>query len=69
MVKEFIQNLKIFQKLTLSYFSIGVVSLVIVSVIFYYAFREALLERTFAQLSSINILKKTQLEDIIYNRH
>lgn len=69
MVKEFIQNLKISQKLTLSYFSIGVVSLVIVSVIFYYAFREALLERTFAQLSSINILKKTQVEDIIYNLH
>ncbi len=65
MIKEFIQNLKISQKLTLSYFFIGVISLVMVSVIYYYAFREALLERTFAQLSSINILKKAQVEDFI----
>jgi two-component system NarL family sensor kinase len=64
-IKEFIQNLKISQKLTLSYFFIGVISLVMVSVIYYYAFREALLERTFAQLSSINILKKAQVEDFI----
>ena len=65
MIKQFIHNLKISQKLTISYFGIGVFSLVMVSFIFYYAFRDALLERTFAQLSSINILKKTQVEDFI----
>jgi two-component system NarL family sensor kinase len=64
-LKQFLQNLKISQKLTLSYFGIGFFSLVIVSVIFYNAFREALLERTFAQLSSINVLKKIQVEDFI----
>jgi two-component system NarL family sensor kinase len=43
----------------------GVLSMVVVSVIFYNAFSKALLERTFAQLSSINILKKVQVEEYI----
>jgi len=64
-LQKFYKNLNISQKLTISYFFIGVFSLVIVSVIYYLAFREALLERTFAQLSSINILKKIQVEDYI----
>ncbi|HSZ24206.1 MAG TPA: histidine kinase [Cytophagaceae bacterium] len=65
MIKNIIRNLTISQKLTFSYFLIGIFSLIMVSVIYYYAFREALLERTFAQLSSINILKKAQVEDFI----
>lgn len=56
-------NLRINQRLTLSYLLIGFVLLIVLTVIFYYIFKNSLLDRTFDQLSSINILKKSHLED------
>lgn len=43
--------------------------LIIASVIYYQAFKNALLERTLEQLSSINILKRIQLEEHLENKH
>ncbi|HVD96785.1 MAG TPA: sensor histidine kinase [Cytophagaceae bacterium] len=59
------RNLSIFKKLTLSYLLIGALTVSLASLFFYRAFKNALLERTFAQLSSINILKKNRIEELI----
>jgi two-component system NarL family sensor kinase len=59
------RNFTIFSKLTISYLLVGVFTLVTVSVFFYQAFKTALIERTSAQLSSINVLKKDQIESYI----
>ena len=56
------KNFTIFRKLAVSYLLLGIFTLVIVSVFFYQAFKTALIERTSAQLSSINMLKKSQIE-------
>jgi two-component system, NarL family, sensor kinase len=55
----------IFSKLVISYLLLGIFTLVIVSVFFYQAFKTALIERTSAQLSSINVLKKDQIESYL----
>ena len=65
-LRKITRNLNISQKLTISYLLIGVFTISLVSVIFYQVFKKALLERTFAQLHSINMLKKKRIEDF-YN--
>lgn len=57
------KNLKIAHKLSIYYLAISLVSLMILASIFYSSSEEALIERTSAQLSSINMLKKRQIED------
>jgi two-component system, NarL family, sensor kinase len=59
------RNFTIFSKLVISYLLLGIFTLVIMSVFFYQAFRTALIERTSAQLSSINMLKKYQIESYL----
>ncbi len=59
------EKLSIFKKLTLSYLLIGVLTVMIASFFIYKQFKNALLERTFDQLSSINILKKNRIEELI----
>jgi two-component system, NarL family, sensor kinase len=61
------KNLTIFSKLVSSYLLLGIFTLVIVSVFFYQAFKTALMERTSAQLTSINVLKKAQIESYMLN--
>ncbi|HXA01500.1 MAG TPA: histidine kinase [Cytophagaceae bacterium] len=60
------RNFTIFSKLVISYLLLGIFTLVIVSVFFYQAFKTALIERTSAQLSSINVLKKDQIESYLH---
>ncbi|NJM93761.1 MAG: sensor histidine kinase [Cytophagales bacterium] len=61
-------NLSITQKLFLSYLFTGVVALFSVAFFFYHTSKGALLDRTFQQLSSINILKKTTIENYILTK-
>lgn len=63
---SFTEKLSIFQKLTLSYLLIGVLTVSVASFFIYKQFKNALLERTFDQLSSINILKKNRIEELIH---
>ncbi|MFN6944706.1 MAG: cache domain-containing protein [Cytophagaceae bacterium] len=65
---SFIKNLSISQRLFLSYLSIGVVAVVVSGWLFFMAFREAIIERTLAQLSSINVLKKARIDDYFAGR-
>src|SRR3954469_25456506 len=65
---SWLKKLKISQKLTISFLLLGIFSVLLVSVIFYEAFKAALIDRTSAQLSSINVLKKAQLEDYFKSR-
>ena len=62
---SFLKKVSIFQKLTISYLFVGILTISIVSTVFYNAFKKALLDRTFDQLSSINILKKNRVEELI----
>ncbi len=62
---NFTGKLSIFKKLTLSYLMVGVFTVTIASFFIYKQFKHALLERTFDQLSSINILKKNRIEELI----
>ncbi len=57
------KKLKIFTRLFLTHTVIGLVSVVGLSVIFYFLLLNALIERTSDQLSSINILKKNHIEE------
>ena len=52
------RNFRIFIKLFLTHSAVGLFALITLSVIFYNLLRDALIERTLDQLSSINILKK-----------
>ena len=61
------KKLSIFQKLLASHLFIGICTLLLVSYLFYYSFKNSLIERTISQLSSINGLKQTQIEDY-FNR-
>jgi two-component system, NarL family, sensor kinase len=63
-----LKKLTISQKLILSYLLIGIFTVIIISFIFYLAFKNALTERTSAQLSSINVLKKARIEDYFLSR-
>jgi hypothetical protein len=58
-----VKTLSIFQKLLISHLFIGVCTLLLVASLFYHSFKEALIERTVAQLSSINDLKQIYIED------
>lgn len=62
------KNISITKKLIFSYLSLGVFALVLVSFIFYSAFKKALIERTSAQLASVNILKEVQIADYLANK-
>lgn len=57
-----LKDLKIVYKLTFAYLLLGVITVITVAFVSYYSFEKALKNRTFDQLSSINILKKNQLE-------
>jgi two-component system NarL family sensor kinase len=57
------RGFKIFAKLFLSHTAVGLFAVVTISLIFYLVMRDALIQRTVDQLSSINILKKNQIED------
>lgn len=57
------KNIKIFTKVFLSHAVIGFFSVILSSFIFYFILRDALIQRTIDQLSSINILKKNQVEN------
>ena len=59
------KKLKIFARLFLTHTAIGLVSVVSLSVIFYLLFLNALIQRTSYQLSSINILKKNNIEEYL----
>jgi len=58
-----LKKLKIFTQLFLTHTVIGLVSVVSLSIIFYFLLLNALIERTSDQLSSINILKKNHIEE------
>lgn len=60
------KNIKIFTKVFLSHAVIGFSSVILSSFIFYFILRDALIQRTIDQLSSINILKKNQLENYFH---
>ncbi len=53
----------IFQKLLASHLFIGLSTLLLIAYLFYYSFKEALIARTVAQLSSVNDLKQIYIED------
>jgi len=53
---------RIFTRIFLSYLIIGLSSAMVITVIYYFIMRNALIDRTYDQLSSINILKKEQLD-------
>lgn len=54
---------RIFTRIFLSYLAIGLSSALIITVIYYFIMRDALIERTYDQLSSINILKRDRLDN------
>ena len=54
-------------KLVIYYLSLTVITLILVSSVFYYEFKDALIKRTLHQLESINVIKKLQLEDYLQN--
>lgn len=51
------------KKIGVSFFLIGFITLLTIYLLFFNAFKKALIERTIAQLSSINVLKKARVED------
>ena len=61
-------KLSIAQKLFLSFLLTGTLSLFTISILFYRLSREALLNRTFNQLASINTLKKKGIENYILDK-
>jgi len=60
----FFQRISLKAKLAISYFLIGFVTLIVVSFIYYTYSKNAIIERTQDQLESINILKKSALENL-----
>lgn len=57
-----LKDLKLVYKLTIAYLILGIMTVSIVAYVSYHSIEKAVSERTFDQLSSINILKKNQLE-------
>lgn len=55
------------QRLLGVFLGIGILSTILLSVIFYYQFRDALVSRTFDQLESINRLKSFHVESVLKN--
>jgi two-component system, NarL family, sensor kinase len=60
------RNFRIFTKLFLTHSAVGLFALLTLSIIFYTQLRDALIERTLDQLSSINILKKELVENHLF---
>jgi signal transduction histidine kinase len=60
------RNFRIFTKLFFTHSAVGLFALITLSVIFYNLLRDALIERTLDQLSSINILKKELVENYLF---
>jgi signal transduction histidine kinase len=60
------RNFRIFTKLFLTHSAVGLFALITLSIIFYNLLRDALIERTLDQLSSINILKKELVENYLF---
>jgi two-component system NarL family sensor kinase len=60
------KGFKIFGKLFISHSSVGLITIIAASVIFYAILRIALINRALDQLSSINVLKKHLIEDYLY---
>lgn len=63
----FFSQLSRFKKLLIAFLGVAVVSVGFISVIYYFSFKNALIQRTKDQLISINILKKIQVEDHLKN--
>lgn len=62
---SFFKRLNLTKKLVIIYVSITVITVSTLTFVYYQNFKNALLERTFAQLSSINMLKKAHIEDYV----
>ena len=62
------KKFKIFTRLFVTHTAIGLVSVVSLSIIFYFLLLNALIERTSNQLSSLNILKKNHIEEYFNER-
>ncbi len=60
--------MKILRKFIFYFLSLGVLVLVSVSFIFYFQFKSALIDRTLEQLSSVNKLKKTAIEEVLLKK-
>jgi len=58
-----VNKLSIFQKLLFSHLFIGISTLLLITYLFYHSFKDALISRTVAQLTSINDLKQIYIED------
>ena len=56
------RNSTIFTRVFFSHIAVGFGSVATLSLVFYFLFQDALVQRTIDQLSSINILKKNQIE-------
>ena len=56
-------------KLVVPYLSFGVFTVLIISIVFYSAFKTALINRTLDQLTSINILKSIQVENYLHDQN
>ena len=59
------KRFKIVHRLTFAFLSLGALVLIVVSTVFYFQFKEALIERTLEQLSSVNMLKKKVMEEAV----
>lgn len=58
-----LQNRKsLSSKLIIAYLSVGIIAVGTIAIFFYLNLKNSLLERTFAQLSAINMLKKSDIE-------
>jgi two-component system NarL family sensor kinase len=62
LLKYLMKRFKIFSRLFFSHTTIALFSLLVLSAIFYETIRTSLIQRTIDQLSSINVLKKNQIE-------
>ncbi len=62
------KKFRIVHRLTLAFLSLGLLVLIVVSVVFYFQFKEALIDRTIEQLSSVNMLKKTGVENTLQQK-
>lgn len=62
------RNLKFFNGIFFSNAAIGLLSLLTISIVFYFLMRNALIERTLDQLESVNTLKANQINSHLLNR-
>jgi two-component system, NarL family, sensor kinase len=64
---ERLRNIKIFYKFFAAFFLIGLVTVPTLSFWFYSITKSAIIDRTFAQLQSVNVLKRQQVEHLFEN--